>query len=194
MPTLSRLRTLTLTGTAAALALALLGAVRPAHAQTVLPADKPAPIGAIRGGVYFPFNSAAKNEIGKTLYGGGLDYTVQQQRGVSRTNLSLDYIERSSGGNNLRIIPLTVSEFSEQQGSSGVRPYLGFGAGVYFVHVKVPDNFDVEQTKNATALGGFVAAGLDLPDNFLVEARYHIIQSEGGINPSGLQVMAGIRF
>lgn len=193
MRTLSRLRTLTMTSAAAVAAVGLLGSARTAHAQTVLPVSNNTPIGAVRGGVYFPFNSTAKDEIGKTLYGGGLDYFVQRS-GPSRTNISLDYIERSSGGNDLRIIPLTVSEFNEQLGSNGVHPYAGFGVGAYFVHVKAPDNFDNEMTRNATALGGFVAAGLDLPSNLLIEARYHIIEKEGGINPSGLQVMAGFRF
>ena len=179
--------------TALAGASALLGAARPAGAQGLPDTKKPA-IVTIRGGAYFPFNSRAKQVIGKTWYGGGLDYTFQQTPGVSRTNLSLDYIERNSGGSDIRIIPLTVSEFSQQNPEGTIRPYFGVGGGVYFIHQNAPNDIGFQQNNNSTTLGGFVAAGLDLGSNFLVEGRYHIISKVGSINSSGLQVMAGVRF
>lgn len=192
------MRTVTYTKLAALTALAgasvLLGAARPAAAQN-LPDSKKPPIGTIRLGAYFPFNARAKDAIGKTWYGGGLDYTFQQTPGVSRTNLSLDYIERSSGGNTLRLIPVTVSQFTEHgDATTTVRPYFGIGGGVYFIHQNAPNSIGFQENKNATSLGGFVAAGLDLPSNFLIEGRYHIVSKVGDINSSGLQVMAGLRF
>jgi outer membrane protein W len=194
MRIVSRLRSAALSGAAAAAALALIGMARPAQAQTVLPDAKSPTIGAIRGGVYFPFNSTVKTNVGKTFYGGGIDYTFQQKANISRTNLSVDYIERSSGGNDIRIIPVTFSEFALQSGQSGIRPYYGIGVGAYFIRQNIPDSIGNRENTNATALGGFLAAGLDLPDNLLIEARYHIIQKEGSANASGLQVTAGIRF
>lgn len=173
--------------------LALLSVARPATAQILPDTPKP-PVLTVRGGVYFPFNARAKNSIGKTWYGGGLDYAFQQTAGVSRTCVGLDYIERSSGSNTVRIIPLTVSQFSEQGSANGIRPYFGVGAGAYFVHQDIPNDIGVRENTNATALGGFVAAGLDLPGNFLVEARYHYITKVGSSNNSGLQVMAGVRL
>lgn len=180
--------------TALAGASALLGAARPVAAQD-LPDTKKPTIGTIRGGLYLPFNSRAKSTVGKVWYGGGLDYTIRQTPGLSRTNISLDYIERNSGGNDIRVIPLTVSQFTEH-GDPGatVRPYYGFGLGVYFVHENVPNSSGLQENKNGTAYGGFLAAGLDLPDNFLVEGRYHIISNVGSVNAGGLQLMAGLRF
>lgn len=172
---------------------ALIGTARPAAAQGLPDTKKPA-IVTIRGGVYFPFNARAKAAVGKTWYGGGLDYTFQQTPGVTRTNLSLDYIERNSGGNVVRIIPLTVSQFTLQNAQGTVRPYFGVGGGVYFIHQSVPNDVGIQENTNATALGGFIAAGLDLPGNVLVEGRYHIISKVGSINSSGLQLMAGVRF
>lgn len=191
MRIISRFRAAALSGAAAAAVLALLG---PAQAQTVLPDAKPPAIGAVRGGVYFPFNSTVKNNVGKTFYGGGVDYTFQQKAGISRTNLSVDYIERSSGGNTIRLVPVTFSQFALQAGNGGVRPYYGIGVGAYFVHQSIPDNVGNRDNRNDTVLGGFLAAGLDLPNNFLIEARYHIIQKVDDANSSGLQLTAGVRF
>lgn len=195
MRTPSRLRTAVLSSTLAAGALALLGMAHPAAAQSDLPtADSQQPIVTVRGGVYFPFNARLKSNSGKTFYGAGLDYTIQQQLGQSRTELSVDYIERSSGGNTIRIIPVTVGQFTLRAGQNGIRPYLGIGAGVYFVHEQLPNDSGVQENTNKAAIGGYIGAGLDFPSNLLVEARYHIIQNVGTYNVSGLQLMAGIRF
>ncbi len=189
------LKTTVLSTAVAAGAFALLGAGRPASAQTDIPtASEQPPIVTVRGGVYFPFNSRLKANSGKTFYGGGLDYRIQGQPGVTRTELSVDYIERSSGGNTIRIIPVTVGQFALQLGQGTVHPYVGFGAGAYFVHENLPDNNDIQQNTNKVAIGGYVGAGLDLPSNLMVEARYHLIEKVGTYEPSGLQVMAGIRF
>ena len=189
-----RLRTAVLSTVAASGALALLGVVRPAAAQTLSPPDNHDPIAVVRASLYFPFNSQLKDNVGKTFYGGGLDYILHRQQGQGRTELSVDYIERSSGGNTARIIPLTVGQFTYPISQASVRPYFGFGAGAYFIHQKGPDSSGVEQSEDKTAIGGFVAAGLDLPDNFILEARYHLIQNVGLYKSSGLQVSAGYRF
>jgi outer membrane protein W len=190
-----RLRTVALSAAAASGVLTLLAAARPAAAQTELPtASDNQPIAALRGGVYFPFNSNLKNNGGKTLYSGGLDYVIQHKVGQNRTELSVDYIERSSGGHDIRIIPVTIGSFTLQSGQNGVRPYVGVGVGAYFVHQNLPDDSGVNQNSNKVAIGGYIGAGLDLPSNFLVEARYHILQRVGTYNSDGLEVMAGIRF
>ena len=77
-----------------------------------------------------------------------------------------------------------------------MNPYFGIGVGVYFLHQDLNDTSGslTAQNTNKTAIGGFLAAGLDLPANLLIEARYHILQPEGGTNADGLQLMAGIRF
>ena len=195
MRTPFRLRTVALSSAVAAGALALLGPARPAAAQGDVPTTSVSqPIVTVRGGVYLPFNSALKNASGKTLYGGGLDYNLQQKVGQSRTELSADYIERSSGGHTIRIFPVTISQFSIQSGQGGIRPYFGVGAGAYFINQTLPDSFGNNQTTNKTAIGGFLGAGLDLPSNLMIEARYHIIQKVGAYKADGLQLMAGFRF
>lgn len=191
----SRLRTATLSAVAVSGALVLLGAVRPVAAQTIsLPDNSNTPVAVVRADLYFPFNSLIKNDVGKTFYGGGLDYIIQRQQSEGKTELSVDYIERSSGGNDARIIPVTIGEFTFGNPSGNTRPYFGIGAGAYFIHQKGPDNTGLEQSQDKTAVGGYFAAGLNLPDNFILEARYHLIQKVGIYNSSGLQVSAGFRF
>lgn len=168
-----------------------------AHAQT--PADtKSPPIAAIRLGAYFPFNRTAKNFVGKTWAGGGLDYVIQQKPGMSRTLLSVDYIERSGNGSTIRLIPVTIGQFMLQSAGEGqnsnVRPYLGIGVGAYFVHQNLPTVNGTMQSNDTTTIGGYLSAGLDISSNFLVEARYHILPKIGGVNSTGLQLTAGVRF
>lgn len=177
--------------------LALAFAAPSAQAQT--PPDTKSPtIFAVRGGAYFPFNSTTKRSVGKTWASGGLDYVFQQKAGLSRTVLSVDYIERSSGGNTIRLIPVTIGQFTLQGAGEGqnnnVRPYLGIGVGAYFVHQALPDNQLGSTRNDTTTIGGYLGAGLDISSNFLVEARYHILPKVGGINSSGLQITAGVRF
>lgn len=195
MPITSRLMTSAFAIMAAASAFALLGAARPAAAQNaVLSNSDTAPVAIVRAGAFLPFNSQLKDSVGKIFYSGGLDYIVHREPTVSRTEVSLDYIERSSGGNTARIIPLTIGQFMLHSPTGQVTPYLGFGAGAYFIHQNGLDSAGVRDSENKTAIGGFIAAGLDLPDNWIVEARYHLIQKVGLYNSSGLELMAGIKF
>ncbi len=177
--------------------LALALASPSAQAQT--PADtKSPPVAAVRLGAYFPFNRTAKNFVGKTWAGGGLDYAFQQKPGLSRTLLSVDYIERSSGGSTIRLIPVTIGQFQLQGAGEGqnnnVRPYLGIGVGAYFVHQNLPQTDGTMHSNDTTTIGGYLGAGLDISSNFLVEARYHILPKVGGVNSTGLQLTAGVRF
>lgn len=193
MPITSRLRT-SVAVAAAASAFAFLGAARPATAQSAPYVGDHAPVAIVRAGAFLPFNSQMKDNVGKIFYGGGLDYIIHREPTVSRTEVSVDYIERSSGGNDARIIPLTIGQFMLHGSSGEVTPYLGFGAGAYFIHQSGLDASGARENDNKTAIGGYIAAGLDLPDNLIVEARYHIIQKVGLYNSSGLQLMAGIKF
>ncbi len=168
---------------------------RPASAQAEPPLTKAPPVATVRGGIYLPFNARVKNAIGNTWYGGGIDYAFQQKPTVSRTVLSVDYIERSTSNYNIRIFPVTIGEFSLSGGAqNGVRPYFGVGAGVYFIRQTIPNDVGFSESNSTTALGGYLAAGLDLPANLMIEGRYHILEKVGSANSSGLQLMAGFRF
>ncbi|MGC4099400.1 MAG: hypothetical protein QM706_20035 [Nitrospira sp.] len=162
---------------------------RPARARHVQPPRRDRPRRPV-----LPVQRGGQGQGRHDLVRGRPDYAFQQKPGLSRSNISLDYIERSSGGNTIRIFPVTVSQFSDSHGTGPIRPYYGIGAGVYFVRQNVPNDVGVQESRHKTALGGFLAAGLDLPSNLLVEARYHYITKVNDVNSSGLQVMVGIRF
>lgn len=180
---------------------ALAIAALPAHAQGVT--VNPQTVGAIRLGVYLPSSSHVTSPVGKYFPVGGLDYTFQQSDG-NRAQVSLDYTERSSSGSDVRVIPLTVSDlFYSGPRAGGVREYWGVGTGVYFVHVHVPNPISSagigapsQQTVNGTdeVFGGFLAAGIELPQNVFLDARYHIDGEVDHVSTSGLEVTAGYRF
>lgn len=180
---------------------ALAIAAKPALAQSGTNLNSPT-VGAIRLGIYLPASSHVTTPIGKVFPGGGLDYTFQQTA-QDRAQVSLDYIERSSSGSDVRVVPLTVSDIIYSGPRADFRPYWGVGAGAYFVHVNVPNPNPAitigtpgAQIVNGTdtVFGGFLDLGLDFQYDIFVDARYHWIGEVDGVNPSGLELTAGYRF
>lgn len=178
-------------------------AAKPVLAQSSTGTNLNTPdVAAIRLGIYLPASSHVTSPIGKVFPGGGLDYTFLQS-GQDRAQVSLDYIERSSSGSDVRIVPLTVSDIIYSGPNAGIRPYWGVGAGAYFVHAKVP-NPDTQQTignpgadivnGTDTVFGGFLDLGLEFPQYIFVDARYHWIGEVDHVNTSGLELTAGYRF
>ena len=190
----SFLRAAAFSAAAASLALAL-SAAQPATAQTVVTTTKTDPVGAIRLGVLFPFDTKVTSQVGRTFFPvGGLDYAIQHKTGVNRTIISLDYIERNSKGKTLRVYPLTIGQQVYIDEINGVHPYGGYGIGAYFVHTNVLGDNNIPESHNATTFGGYLLGGLDFQNNIFLEGRYQYVQSVGSIKPDGLQLDAGYRF
>ena len=176
-----------------AIAAAAMSFAAPAvHAQSTT-----STIGAIRLGEYIPVNSATQQTYGRYYLTGGLDYYFQQNQTTSRSVISVDYTEFSKSGNDIRVIPVTIGQQSmEAARGQSVRPYIGYGVGAYFIHLKDPNdtNFGGSDTENATAFGGFLEAGLDLTTNLFLDARYHIVTPVKSVNTDSLEITAGLRF
>ena len=176
-------------------------AAQPAMAQNG--AGNQPTVGAIRLGVFLPASNKVTSPVGKYFPGGGLDYTFQQSSD-NRAQIDADYIERSSSGSDVRVIPVTVSDlYYSGARSGGVRPYWEIGLGAYFVHVKVPNPNPNEVVGNAgaatinktsTVMGGFLGAGLEFPDNLFIDARYHQVSEVSHVNTSGFEITGGYRF
>jgi hypothetical protein len=175
---------------------------KPATAQGTL-TNQPT-VGAIRLGVYIPTSSKVTSPVGKYFFPvGGLAYTFQQDSG-NRSDIGADYIERSSSGSDVRVIPLTVSEtYYGGPRAQGVRPYWSVGVGAYFVHVSVPNPNPNEVVGNPgaaqvnhtdTVLGGFLGLGLDFPANYFIDLRYHQVSEVSHVNTSGFELCGGYRF
>lgn len=169
---------------------------RAAQAQAVLSPDYREPVVSVRLGGYFPLNSRIIRSVGKGAVEGGVDITLFHQPYVNRSILSVDYLNRSSGSSNLRIVPITVGEMLYLNGgdNSSTRPYAGIGAGAYLVQQSIQDDTGNQLSNNSTAYGAYVALGSDFGNTFFLEGRYHFITTVGGASPSGLQVDAGLRF
>ncbi len=175
----------------AALALAgtLLAAGRPAAAQQVTSPTQ-APQFTVRAGGYFINDSGVRHNIGSSYLAAGLDYDLHDVVDTSRTILSVDYVDRSSSGNSLRIFPVTIGQLILGSSGSGVQTYYGVGAGAYFTH----SDFNGGNKHDNVLFGGYAGAGL-IYNRFLeLDLRYHLVTSQNGINPGGLEVTAGVRF
>lgn len=174
---------------ALALAGASLAAAHPAAAQNYTPPGQ-LPQYTVRVGAFFSGSSVVRHTVGSTSLAAGLDYDVHQEVGTSRTIFSVDYIDRSSGGNDFRMFPVTVGQLVMGSASNNVEPYYGFGTGAYFIH----QDFGGTQRHDDVRFGGYVAAGL-IYDHYLdLDVRYHLVTSQNNINPSGLELTAGVRF
>ncbi len=149
---------------------------------------------AIRGGLLFPLSSETRHAVGSNMYDGGLDYTFSQKPFQERYNLSVDYIQKSSSGSNITLVPVTVSAQYYSESSAGVRPYVEFGGGLYFEQIKEPNNPNITGTKSGTAPGFFAGAGLDFPGNVFLDAKWQVPGEINHVRTSGIQVNLGFRF
>ena len=175
-------------------AAALLLAGRPAQAQAIAPINYHEPIVAVRGGVYFPINGRIASQVGRTLITGGVDITAAHQTYVSRTVVSVDYLDRTKNGHKLRMIPITVGQFTYLPGSNDFRPYYGFGIGIYLINQDIVSSDGVDQSKNDTGYGAYLGLGSDIGQNFFVEGRYHFVTPVNSTSASGPELNVGVRF
>jgi hypothetical protein len=174
---------------------AMLAAV-PANAQSPsgLPTVKPLPDFSARLGAYFPMNSRLKQNVGNTAFAGGVDYVLSRTGASDESTVSVDYIDRTSGGNQLRMVPVTFGGLHYMDVKAEQRTYVGYGVGAYFVNVSIPNSVGFQETNHTTLYGGYINAGIEFPENVFLDARYHFTQAVGSTNPSGLEVTAGVRF
>ena len=171
----------------------LLAAGRPAAAQAG-PGPEQAPLFTARVGGYFLSNSTIGHAIGSSFLCAGLDYAIQHEQ-QSRTIVSVDYIDRSSDSNTLRVFPVTIGQILLQGGDSDVQPYYGAGAGGYFMHQDFNRTDQANRTSHDNVVfGGYLEAGVEYHKYLALDARYHLVTSSNGINPSGLEVTLGFRF
>lgn len=161
--------------------LAVFAIAAPASAQY----EKPAGI-SIRGGLFFPEDSGAKNE-GKTWFGLGLDYKMKDVefealRGGYDTSytVSIDYFSKGDYAN----MPILLNYVSRKDNF-----YYTAGAGFGFV--KTPD---AGGTSTNTELTYQFSVGFEFQKGtmpFFIEGRYWGC-AESAL--TGTAIYAGIRF
>ena len=140
-------------------------------------------------------NTTVRHTVNSSFLCGGLDYAVQHPSNLTRTIVSVDYIDRTSGSNTLRVFPVTVGELILQPEDGGVQPYYGAGLGGYFIHEDFNNNDNTNRTSHDNVVfGGYLVAGVEYRRYLDLDARYHFVTSSNGINVGGLEVTAGFRF
>jgi len=152
-------------------------------------------IGDVRVGVYYLANSTVRQTYSSAIASFGLDYTVGESIGTSRTVIGVDYIQKGDHATKLQIVPVTISQqYYHTITGTDFTPYGEVGLGAYFLQADDPNNQSLNGTHNETAVGGFVGGGFDLTSSAFLDLRYHFIGNIQGDDPSGYELTVGLRF
>ncbi len=183
-----------------ALAAAALGAVLSlglstgASAQAQVPAEKPI---TLKLGVFLPSGSTLKNAVSDTWFSIGGEYTLVPKPGAETAAgrfLPLAYIDYAGSNrhginaNYVGIGPGFRYNLASP-GSSTLIPYVGAGAGAYFLHAK-----GFSGSSNKTNFGYRLNAGVEFNQSYLVEINYTDGNSLSGARFGGFNLQAGLKF
>lgn len=180
---------------AAALAAVLaFGLVLSASAQSATPAKKPI---TLKLGVFLPSGSRLKNAASDTWFSAGAEYAFVPKAGaetavqsfvplayvdyavVNRHGVNADYFGVGPGFRYNLAAP----------GSSSLIPYVGAGAGAYFLHAK-----GIGGSSNKTNFGYRLNAGVEFNQSYLFEVNYTDGNSLSGARFGGFNIQAGLKF
>ena len=137
-------------------ALGVLSAPRAARAQAQL-----LPV-RLKVGLLQPSDGGAKNIAGSPLYTGEVEVVLPSFLGPAGSSiLTAGYQDRSTHGNELRVIPLTISKTSDVPNPVSLvtgKVYYGGGIGAYILHAEKDGG-----SEDKTTFGGFGVVGYQLP-------------------------------
>ena len=143
-------------------------------------------------GVFLP-QGDAKDFAGSTHFNGEVDVTVPLPLfGAGRTVVTAGIYQGSDDGRKLRMIPVTIGKVFAPPNPAGRitgNVYFGAGVGAYFLRASGDGD-----SESKTRPGAYAAAGYQFPNEFFVEAKYHVVGSVGGVSPRGLALMLGRQF
>ena len=172
-----------------------LGLSAGASAQSATPAEKPI---TLKLGVFLPSGSALKRAVSDTWFSAGAEYAFMPKAAGAATAAQsfvplayLDYAVANRHGVNadyLGIGPGFRYNLAAADSSTLV-PYVGAGAGAYFLHDK---GFGSSSSK--TNFGYRLNAGVELNRAYLFEINYTDGNSLGGARFGGFNIQAGVKF
>ena len=179
---------------AALSALLSLGLSAGASAQSATPAEKPI---TIKLGVFLPSGSTLKNAVSDTWFSAGAEYALVPKPGAETAAQSfvplayLDYAGVNRHGVNADYVGVGPGFRYNlaAPGSSSLVPYVGAGAGAYFLHAS---GFGGSSSK--TNFGYRLNAGVEFNQAYLFEINYTDGDSLGGARFGGFNIQAGIKF
>lgn len=179
---------------AALAALLSLGLAPGASAQSATPAEKPI---TIKLGVFLPSGSTLKNAVSDTWFSAGLEYALVPKPGAETAAQSfvplayIDYAVANRHGVNADYVGVGPGFRYNlaAPGSSTLIPYVGAGAGAYFLHAK-----GFGGSSNKTNFGYRLNAGVEYNQAYLLEINYTDANSVSGARFGGFNIQAGIKF
>lgn len=189
-----------MTKTAAAALLAAFGTILSvgfsagASAQSAAPAEKPI---TLKLGVFLPSGSRLKNAASDTWFSAGAEYALVPKPGEETAASSflplayVDYAGSNRNGVNARYIGVGPGFRYNlaAPGSSTLIPYVGAGAGAYFLH-----GSGLGSSSSKTQFGYRLNAGVELNQAYLFEVNYTDANTLGSTRFGGFNIQVGAKF
>ena len=164
-----------------------------ASAQSDTPAAKPI---TIKLGAFFPSGSALKNAVSDTWFSAGAEYALVPHGSASAAMTLeplgyVDYAGSNRHGFNASYVGVGpgFKYALAAPGSSSLIPYVGAGAGAYFLHAS-----GFGASSNKTRFGYRLNAGVEFNQAYLLEINYTDPGSESGTRFSGFNIQVGAKF
>ncbi len=165
-----------------------------ASAQSAAPAEKPI---TIKLGVFLPSGSTLKNAASDTWFSAGAEYAFVPKADAQTAAQSfvplayIDYAVSNRHGVNANYVGIGPGFRYNlaAPGSSSLIPYVGAGAGAYFLHAN-----GIGGSSNKTNFGYRLNAGVEFNQSYLFEVNYTDGNSLSGARFGGFNIQAGLKF
>jgi len=145
----------------------------------------------IDAGVFLPSDSTVRNVFGDTWARIGLTPISFQTDQRWRFTFDVGFLNASSFGNDVTLIPITFGVTRAFPDKSEIVPYVALRAGPCFADVNSPflgiDKSEVVMDVNASV-------GITVSKTFYFEIRYDWMSEISSLDFSGLFISAGIRL
>ena len=165
-----------------------------ASAQSAAPAEKPI---TLKLGVFLPSGSRIKNAASDTWFSAGLEYALVPKPGEEAAASSLlplaylDYAGSNRNGVNARYIGVGPGFRYNlaAPGSGTLIPYVGAGAGAYFLH-----GSGLGSSSSKTQFGYRLNAGVEFNQAYVFEINYTDASKLGSTRIGGFNIQVGAKF
>ncbi len=165
-----------------------------AAAQSAAPAEKPV---TIKLGVFLPSGTRLKNAVSDTFFSAGAEYALAPGAGAAaslsgvRPLAYIDYAVANRHGVNASYVGIGpgVRYSLAAPGEGTLTPYVGAGAGAYFLH-----GSGLGSSANKTQFGYRLNAGVELNQAYLFEISYTDANKLGSTRFSGFNLQVGAKF
>lgn len=165
-----------------------------ASAQSATPTEKPI---TLKLGVFLPSGSRLKSATSDTWFSAGLEYALVPKPGEEAAAQGflplayVDYAGSNRNGVNARYVGVGPGFRYNlaAPGSSTLIPYVGAGAGAYFLH-----GSGLDSSSSKTQFGYRLNAGVEFNGAYLFEINYTDANKLGSTRIGGFNIQVGAKF